>query len=731
MNKLTAASPEAQSADLVAGNIDQLKALFPDLITEGPNGKAVNVDVLKALVGDQTVTDADEKYGLNWHGKRRARQLALTPSTGTLRPCRDESVDWDTTQNLMIEGDNLEVLKLLQKSYAGKVKLIYIDPPYNTGKDFVYPDNFQDNIKNYLELTGQVEGGQKISSNTEASGRFHTDWLNMMYPRLKLARNLLRDDGVIFITIDDNEVFHLRQLLNDVFGEENFVANVVWNHTKQSKNDEKYFSRHHNQILVFRKSEKSEKFQFERSEENNRNYGNPDNDPKGDWRAGDVRSPNFRATLRFPIVSPSGNVIEPPENGWRWSEASIKEKIASGEIIFVDNETRILRKIYLADQDGRTPENLWSAEFAGTTRQANAELKELFDSPPFDTPKPISLGQRILSLITAGAENDIIVDFFAGSGATGHAVVAQNASDGGKRRYILVQLPEPLDPTNKDQKAAAEFCDKLGKPRTIAELTKERLRRAAAKVKADNPLFAGDIAIGKAGVAATEKAGAATVVLDEADIELPDLLTDLQDRTQLTRRTIVRVLTGSGRLDDFKRNPQQFIELAAETINRCKRLALVDGIKYQKLGDQHVYAQELFEKEELTGYLKNMLLDTQKSIYEHVVYDSTTERDFADGLEKNEAIKLYAKLPGWFKVPTPLGTYNPDWAVLVEEDGTQRLYFVVETKSSLFTDDLRDKESAKIECGKAHFTALGVGENPARYVVARSVGDLLTEAAKG
>lgn len=240
-----------------------------------------------------------------------------------------------------------------------------------------------------------------------------------------------------------------------------------------------------------------------------------------------------------------------------------------------------------------------------------------------------------------------------------------------------------------------------------------------------------DISIGKAGVAATEKAGAATVVLDEADIELPDLLTDLQDRTQLTRRTIVSILTGSGRLDDFKRNPQQFIELTAQTINRCKRLALVDGIKYQKLGDQHVYAQELFEKEELTGYLKNMLLDTQKSIYEHVVYESTTERDFADVLEKSDAINLYAKLPGWFKVPTPLGTYNPDWAVLVEEDGTQHLYFVVETKSSLFTDDLRDKESAKIECGKAHFTALGVGENPARYVVARSVDDLLTEAAKG
>ncbi len=254
------------------------------------------------------------------------------------------------------------------------------------------------------------------------------------------------------------------------------------------------------------------------------------------------------------------------------------------------------------------------------------------------------------------------------------------------------------------------------------------LQKAPAIAKARLQWRKADISIGKAGVAATEKAGAATVVLDEADIELPDLLTDLQDRTQLTRRTIVSILTGSGRLDDFKRNPQQFIEVAAETINRCKRLALVDGIKYQKLGDQHVYAQELFEKEDLTGYLKNMLLDAQKSIYEHVVYDSSTERDFANGMEKSDAIKLYAKLPGWFKVPTPLGTYNPDWAVLVEEDGTQHLYFVVETKSSLFTDDLRDKESAKIECGKAHFTALGDGESPARYVVARSVDDLLVEA---
>jgi adenine-specific DNA-methyltransferase len=210
MQRIEPGAPESQSADSTAGNLAQLKALFPELVAEGPHGPAVNLDVLKTLVGDATLTDADEKYGLNWHGKRAARQLALTPSTGTLRPCPDESVDWDTTTNLMIEGDNLEVLKLLQKSYAGKVKLIYIDPPYNTGKDFVYPDNFQDSIQNYLELTGQVESGRKISSNTEASGRFHTDWLNMIYPRIKLAHSLLRDDGFIFVSIDDNEVTNLR-----------------------------------------------------------------------------------------------------------------------------------------------------------------------------------------------------------------------------------------------------------------------------------------------------------------------------------------------------------------------------------------------------------------------------------------------------------------------------------------------------------------------------------------
>ena len=260
----------------------------------------------------------------------------------------------------------------------------------------------------------------------------------------------------------------------------------------------------------------------------------------------------------------------------------------------------------------------------------------------------------------------------------------------------------------------------------LIENSVSALRDAPAISKTRLQWRKADISIGKGGIDTKEKAGADTVTLNEGDIELPDLLTDLQDRTQLTRKTITRILTESGRLNDFKRNPQQFIELAGEIINRQKRMALVDGIKYQRLGEDQFYAQELFEKDELTGYLKN-LLDAEKSVYEKVVYDSDTERDFATQLEMNNAIKVYAKLPGWFKVPTPLGSYNPDWAVLVEQDGAERLYFVVETKSSLFTDDLRDKESAKIECGKAHFKALAIGDNPARYLVATKFEDLVNQ----
>jgi adenine-specific DNA-methyltransferase len=518
MNKLTAASPEAQSADLVAGNIDQLKALFPDLITEGPKGTAVNVDVLKALVGGQTVTDADEKYGLNWYGKRRARQLALTPSTGTLRPCPDESVDWDTTQNLMIEGDNLEVLKLLQKSYAGKVKLIYIDPPYNTGKDFVYPDNFQDNIKNYLELTGQVEGGKKISSNTEASGRFHTDWLNMMYPRLKLARSLLREDGMLVISIDDNEIERLRLACDEIFGEENFAAQICVQSNPRGRQSDTFFATVHEYLLVYTKTREKcdiggaaltdeQKSEFSQSDSAGNSYR-----LLGLRQRGAASLREDRPDMYFPIyVNPDElKVSLEPASGfpekvvprkstgedgrWMWG----KEKCQRDIDLLVPRliERRSEFDIFVIDylekggkERSRKFKTIWS-EKKLNTQNATQEVKELLGCAAMSFPKPVALIQDIIQFGTD--DGDLVLDFFAGSGTTGHAVMAHNFANGANLRYALVQFPEPLDPASKDQKVAAEFCDKLGKPRTIAELTKERLRRAAAKVKADNPMFAGD-----------------------------------------------------------------------------------------------------------------------------------------------------------------------------------------------------------------------------------------------
>lgn len=524
MKKLTAEDPESRSPDIVAGNVAQLKTIFPELVTEGPNGVSVNVDVLKQLVGDKTVTDSDEKYGLTWYGKRRARQLALTPSTGTLRPCPEDSVDWDTTQNLMIEGDNLEVLKLFQKSYAGKVKLIYIDQPYNTGKDFVYPDDYRDNIKNYLELTGQVEGERKITSNTESSGRFHTNWLNMMYPRLKLARNLLREDGVIFISIDDCEVANLRLLCDDVFGSENFVAEVIWEGA--NKNDARQIGTCHEYVLVYSrnrealprewgiKKEGVEPVLAEVERLKAKHQGDYEAasealagwframkakpsfahrrfrkvDPRGAYKEDDPTAPGGRRfDLRHPIT---GEIIPLRKNrGWGFDQEEFNRLVADGRVSFVTDASIMVRR-YLQETDTLTPPSV----FYQPARSASERLTRLMGAQVFDFPKDETALKSFVEMATDPSDPEcVVMDFFAGSGTTGHAVMAQNAADGGNRRYILVQLPEPLDPENKDQKVAAEFCDKLSKPRNIAELTKERLRRAGKKIKDENPMFAGDL----------------------------------------------------------------------------------------------------------------------------------------------------------------------------------------------------------------------------------------------
>ena len=486
MNKLSPEMPELQSMNITADNITKLKSLFPEAFNE--NG--IDFDVLKQLLGEN-VDEKEERYGLNWHGKRQARQLALTPSRGTLRPCKDESVDWHNTKNLMIEGDNLEVLKLLQKSYAGKVKLIYIDPPYNTGKDFVYPDNFQDNMKNYLEITGQTEDGARLSTNTETSGRYHTDWLNMIYPRLKLARNLLKEDGVIFISIDDTEVDNLKKVCSEIFGEENFVANIVWQKKYSPQNDATYFSDMHDHILVYAKQRKSSKNDsngwnidfLPRSDEQNAAYKNPDNDPRGVWKSVDLSVKTYSKANDYSITTPSGRIVTPPASRcWQVSEKRFVELCKENKIWFGENGNNVpsIKRFLTEVQDGVVPTTWWSYKECGHNQEAKQELKKLMEGESvfFDTPKPLRLLDRILHLATTNDKDCIILDFFAGSGTTAHATLNKNIADSGSRRYIAVQLPEKID----DEKYY-----------TISELTKERLRRAGKKVREDNPEWKGDV----------------------------------------------------------------------------------------------------------------------------------------------------------------------------------------------------------------------------------------------
>ena len=504
----------AHSADLVQANIARLRALFPVAFTEG----RIDFEVLKSLLGAK-VDEREEKYGLNWHGKRRARQLALTPSTGTLRPCPEESVDWDTTQNLMIEGDNLEVLKLLQKSYAGKVKLIYIDPPYNTGSDFVYPDNFQDSIRNYLELTGQVEGGQRVTSNTEASGRFHTHWLNMIYPRLQLSWGLLRRDGFIVVSINDKELGNLRAVMNELCGEENFVAALVFDRNR--KNDAKLFSVGHEYMVVYARDKalltemdvmlRAPKEGVDEVRELFAELRTRFSDDWGKVADGlkeyyatfvvdDPRLPLARYTRvdergphrtdgnpswpggggpRYEVLHPvTGLPCKVPSRGWVWATYErMKKEIDAGNIVFGVDETTI--PAVRTDLFVRDEQVMRSVVFS-YAQKATQDFAALFDGVAvFQNPKSFRDLQRLVVYLTD--PGDLVLDFFAGSGTTGHGVMLAS-STGTPRRFILVQLPEILDPADKEQADAVAFLKARGLPLTIAEITKERLRRARKHV---------------------------------------------------------------------------------------------------------------------------------------------------------------------------------------------------------------------------------------------------------
>ena len=454
-------------------NIERIAEMFPQVVTETKNDKGelarvVDFDALRDLLGD-VAEGQRERYQFTWPGKREAKAEARRPIYKTMIPELGKSKDWDTTENLYIEGDNLDALKILKETYAGKVKLIYIDPPYNTGHDFVYDDDFAKTRGEYDEESGEYdEEGGRLVANTESNGQFHSDWCTMMYPRLLLARDLLTADGAMFISIDDTELKNLRALCDELFGNSSFIADVIWKHTQQSKNDEPHFSRQYNHTLCYAKNKSAlEPFYFERTEEDNKNYSNPDNDPNGAWRSGDVRSPNYRQTLRFDIVAPDGTVIASPENGWRWSKASIQQKIATGEIKFNPDNSGIIRKIYLANQKGRTPENLWEGERFGTSRSAAAEIKRLFDGRQvFDTPKPKELVLRMLELLNM--EDGLVLDFFGGSSSTAHAVMEHNIRNNAAVRWILVQIAEKCSEKSDARKYGFRDVTEIGEARIKA-----------------------------------------------------------------------------------------------------------------------------------------------------------------------------------------------------------------------------------------------------------------------
>jgi len=450
-------SPIAVSPNPADERRAQLAALVPEAFSEG----RLDVAALKRALGEHAVIDGGERYALNWAGKRDAYKVLQTPSTATLRPERDKSVNFDAAQHVFIEGENLEVLKVLQKAYFGKVKLIYIDPPYNTGSDsFIYPDRFQESKEDYLRRINDLDDDGTLMregffrKNGKESGHYHSNWLSMMLPRLYIARNLLREDGVIFVSCDDNEVHNLRCLMNEVFGEENFVASVIWQKVFSPKNSARHFSEDHDYVLIYaRRGEDWRPTLLPRTEEMEARYDNPDNDPRGPWTSGDVSARNYYGAGTYSITCPSGRVIDGPPPGTYW-------RVSREKFLELDKDLRIwwgkdgnnmprLKRFLSEVKQGRVPQTLWSYDEVGHTQEAKKELVALVNFPNsdsvFDTPKPTRLIRQMLRLGTSADSNDLVVDFFGGSATTMQAVMDQNAEDGGNRRCIVVQLPEPLE----------------------------------------------------------------------------------------------------------------------------------------------------------------------------------------------------------------------------------------------------------------------------------------------
>ena len=496
MDKLKLHTP-----DLTAENVEKIAALFPNCVTEAraENGtliRAVDFDQLRQELSSSIVDGPRERYHLDWPGKREALLLANAPIAKTLRPCREESVNFDTTQNLFIEGDNLDALKLLQETYLNKVKLIYIDPPYNTGNDFIYDDDFAEDTESYFERSNQNdEAGSRMVSNTEANGRFHSDWLTMIYPRLRLAKNLLHENGAIFVSMADHEIYNLRTVMNEVFGPENFVATVIWQKMYSPKNSARHFSEDHDYIVVYAKSGATWAPQLlPRTKEMEARYSNPDDDPRGPWKPGDLSARNYYSLGTYPITCPSRRVISGPPSGnyWRVSEDKLREMDSDKRIWWghEGNNVPAIKRFLSEVKAGRVPQTFWGYDEVGHTQEAKKELIATVNFPNsdsvFDTPKPTRLIKRILQLATVANEEAIVMDFFAGSGSTMHAVMAQNAEDGGNRQCILVELPEPLRPPPTDGQGL----------KTIADICMERIRCAGSQIRAETSTTAPDLDTG-------------------------------------------------------------------------------------------------------------------------------------------------------------------------------------------------------------------------------------------
>lgn len=506
-----------QSSDVVGSNVEKIAALFPHCVTEriGKDGTpelAIDFDKLRGELSNDALEDGEERYQFTWPDKRAASRLANEPVNLTLRPCREESVDFDTTENLYIEGDNLDVLKVLRETYLGRVKMIYIDPPYNTGNDFVYNDDFAQGKEDFEQNSGlfDADGNQTIDPmqrNTEANGRFHTDWLNMIYPRLKVARDLLSEDGVIFISIDENECENLRKICDEVFGERNIVAQIPWQSRASIQNDTD-FSINHEYIVVYAKVRRQENRRLKESNQavwyqrdsfvcqplplDKNKFANPDNDPRGLWKADPFDAPNIRPNLTYPITNPNTGVQHLPPRGrcWRTDSCQFSSALADGRIVWgADGTGRPQLKVFYDEKKafGSIDNSWFSAEKVGTATNGTKELMKIFDGAKyFDTPKPVSLLYKLLMLGNL-RENDIVLDFFSGSATTAHAVMKLNAEDGGKRKFIMVQLPEVTDEKSEARKAGyANIC----------EIGKERIRRAGKKIKEEAGLQGQDLDTG-------------------------------------------------------------------------------------------------------------------------------------------------------------------------------------------------------------------------------------------